>query len=70
MTYWPHIKNNNMPRNVHCKSNHPKLEIRNIPKGVNKRSSENSPNENLFNSAVPIYQRAFKNAGYDVSTQL
>ena len=47
------------------KSNHPKSVIRNIPKGVNKRLSENSANEDLFNSAVPIYQEAFKNAGYD-----
>ena len=47
------------------KSNHPKSVIRNIPKGVNKRLSENSANEDLFNSAAPIYQEAFKNAGYD-----
>ena len=39
--------------------------IRNIPKGVNKRLSENSANEDLFNSAVPVYQEAFKNDGYD-----
>ena len=47
------------------KSNHPKSVIRNIPKGVNKRLSENSANEDLFNSAVPVYQEAFKNDGYD-----
>ena len=65
MTYWSYIKDNNMPRYVHYKSNHRKSVIRNIPKGVNKRLSENSANEDLFNSAVPVYQEAFKNDGYD-----
>ena len=65
MSYWPYIKDNNIPRYVHRKSNHPRSIINNIPKGVNRRLSENSSNEKLFKAAIPVYQDAFKNAGYD-----
>ena len=65
MSYWPYIKDNNIPRYVHRKSNHPRSIINNIPKGVNRRLSENSTNETLFKAAIPVYQDAFKNAGYD-----
>ena len=65
MTYWNYIKDNNTPRYVHSKSNHPQAVIKNIPKGVNKRLSENSANEQLFKAAIPIYQDAFKSAGYN-----
>ena len=65
MTYWPYIKDNNVPRYVHRKSNHPQNIIKNIPSGVNRRLSENSATEDLFNAAIPIYQDAFKSAGYD-----
>ena len=57
MTYWNYIKDNNMPRYVHSKSNHPQSVIKNIPKGVNKRLSENSANEQLFKAAIPNYHR-------------
>ena len=65
MMYWPYIKDNNIPRYVHRKSNHPKNIINNIPKGVNRRLSENSANEHIFKNAIPIYQDAFRNAGYE-----
>ena len=65
MTYWPYVKDNNIPRYVHSKSNHPKSVIKNIPKGVNRRLNMNSANEQLFKAAAGIYQDAFKNAGYD-----
>ena len=65
MTFWPCIKDNNIPRYVHSKSNHPKSIIKNIPSGVNRRLSENSANENLFKAPIPVYQNAFKDAGYD-----
>ena len=65
MTYWTFNKENNIPRYVHCKSNHPPSIIKNIPKGVNRRLSVNSANEDLFEATIPIYQEALKNAGYD-----
>ena len=65
MTYWNYIKDNNIPRYVHSSSNHPQSVIKNIPKGVNKRLSENSANEQLFKAAIPTYQDSFKTAGYN-----
>ena len=65
MTFKPFIKDNNKPRYVHKKLNHPQTVIRNIPEGINKRLKQNSAYEELFKAAIPIYQEAFKDAGYD-----
>ena len=63
--YKPFAKPNNVPLYVHNKSNHPPSVLNNIPEGINKRLSNNSSNEKLFKEAIPVYQKALKNSGYD-----
>ena len=54
--YMPYMKPNNVLQYVH--TNHPPVILKNIPKGVNKRLSEISSNEEVFNKAAPQYQKA------------
>ena len=64
-TFRPYTKPNNTPRYVHCDSNHPRSNLRNIPEGINRRLSNISLDEQAFNSAIPPYQEALKKSGYD-----
>ena len=64
-TYSPFLKPNHKPQYVHKQSNHPPNVKNNIAKGVNKRLSENSSNEEIFNAAAPVYQQSLKDSGYD-----
>jgi hypothetical protein len=64
-TFKPYMKPNNKPLYVHSESNHPPSIIRNIPISINKRLSNISSNEELFNDAKPPYQEALKQSGYD-----
>ena len=50
---------------VHAKSNHPPVVLKNIPAGVNKILSEISSNEEMFNKAAPIYQKALDESGHN-----
>ena len=63
--YRPYIKPNNKPLYVHVKSNHPPSILKNIPSSIQKRLSVNSSNEQIFNNAIPIYQEALEESGYD-----
>ena len=63
-TYKPYNKPNNTPQYIHKDSNHPPSVLKNIPDGVNKRLSNNSSNEEMFNSASPIFQEALNRSGY------
>ena len=58
------MKPNNPLLYVHKESNHPPSILKNIPESVNKRLSELSKNEILFNEAAKDYQTALNNAGY------
>ena len=64
-SFKPYCKPNNVPQYVHRMSNHPPTVLKNLPKNVNHRLSSISSNEELFNNAVPQYQEAIKNSGYD-----
>ena len=64
-TYKPFSKPNDVPLYIHAKSNHPPPTLRNVPLAVNKRLSEISSNEDIFNEAAPIYQKALKDSGYN-----
>ena len=64
-TYKPYMKPNDFPLYVDTQSNHPPNILRNIPKSVNRRLCSISSNEEVFNSAIPPYQQALKNSGYD-----
>ena len=60
----PYTKPNNTIQYVHTSSNHPPHIIQNIPKGVERRLSELSSNEEIFNQAKQPYQDALRNAGH------
>ena len=60
----PYTKPNNTPLYVHRKSNHPPRIIDNIPKSINNRLSEISCDEDSFNKATPLYQKALNDSGY------
>ena len=60
----PYNKPNNIPLYVNKKSNHPPRIISNIPQSINRRLSEISYDEESFNKAAPIYQKALNNSGY------
>ena len=64
-TYRPFMKPNNSPLYVHKDSNHPPSIINNIPESINKRLSNISSNEELFNNAAPPYQDALRKSGYN-----
>ena len=56
--YMPYTKPNNTPLYVNKLSNHPPRIIENIPKAINRRLSEISYDEDSFNTAKPLYQKA------------
>jgi len=60
----PYAKPNNIPLYIQKKSNHPPQIIKNIPKSINKRLSEISYDQDSFDKAVPIYQKALNDSGY------
>ena len=60
----PYTKPGNIPLYVHRSSNHPLRIIENIPKSINKRLSEIWSDEDSFNEAAPIYQKALNDSGY------
>ena len=62
--FMPYLKPNNPLLYVHKDSNHPPSIIKNIPESINKRLSDLSKNEEIFNESVPAYQEALDNAGY------
>ena len=62
--HMPYMKPNNTLKYVNTKSNHPPAVIKNIPEGINKRLSEISSSEEVFNKAAPVYQKALDANGY------
>ena len=62
----PFMKPNNIPLYVHNKSNHPPNIIKNIPESINRRLSNISSNEKIFQKAIPPYQDALKKV--DITT--
>ena len=64
-TFKPYMKSNQTPVYVHMQSNHPPGILKNIPASGNKRLSSISSNEDIFKAALPPYQQALKNSGYN-----
>ncbi|PFX25800.1 hypothetical protein AWC38_SpisGene9547 [Stylophora pistillata] len=62
--FGPYSKPATTPLYVHSKSNHPPCILRNIPEAVNKRPSEISSDEDMFNKAAPLHQDALHKSGY------
>ena len=63
--YYPYMKPENCPVYVNKKSNHPPTVLNAIPIGINKRLASISSDKESFDKAVPEYQQALRNSGYD-----
>ena len=60
-----YIKPGDKPLYVNTGSNHPPAILKNIPKGINKRISEISANQEVFELAAPLYQAELNRCGYN-----
>ena len=60
----PYKKPNDKPIYVNTSSNHPATVIKQVPAGINKRLSAISSNEENFNKAKDIYQKALNDSGH------
>ena len=63
--YKPYMKPNNKLLYVHRLSNHPPTLLKNIPQNINKRLTNISSNEQVFNEAIAPYQQALDESGYN-----
>ena len=62
--YKPYMKPNNKLLYVHRQSNHPPALLENIPQNINKRLSSISSSKEVFDEAIPPYQKALEESGY------
>ena len=63
-TYKPFMKPNNKLLYVHRRSNHPPALLKNIPENITKRLTSISSNKEVFDEAIPPYQKALDENGY------
>ena len=59
-TYLPYRKPDNPPVYINNCSNHPPTVIKQLPKSINKRLSDLSSNEEIFEKTKPAYSDALK----------
>ena len=64
-SYKPFMKPNNKILYVHRQSNHPPTLLKNIPHNINKRLTSISSSQKVFDDAVPPYQKALDESGYN-----
>ena len=64
-THQPYRKPNDEPTYINCLSNHPPSILRNIPPSIDRRISNLSSNEEIFEKSTHIYQEALKSAGHN-----
>ena len=62
--YKPYVKPNNVPLYIHKDSDHPPNIIKNLPKSINRRLSNISSNEEVFNASVKVHQEALEKSGF------
>ena len=58
------MKPNNKLLYVNRQSNHPPALLTNIPENINKRLTSISSSKNVFDTAIPPYQKALDESGY------
>ena len=63
--YKPYRKPNSEPLYVNINSNHPPTVLKQIPKGIAKRLSTISSNEEVFKSAASEYEKALRDSGFE-----
>ena len=64
-SFMPYMKPGNTPLYVNSHSNHPPSVLRSIPLSVNRRLSDISSSEQIFNQHKPVYQKALDDCGYN-----
>ena len=62
--YYPFRKENNEPLYINKNSNHPPSIVKQIPKMISKRLSDNSSNLHEFEKAKPAYEKALTKSGF------
>ena len=60
----PYRKPGDKPLYVSAQSNHPPQVLKNIPKGIERRLSDNSANEDIFRGTIPPYQAELERCGF------
>ena len=63
-SYKPYKKSNDTISYNHCQSNHPPSIIKNLPKGIEIRLSNNSANADILQEAAKPYNNVLKNNGH------
>ena len=61
--FQPYRKPGDKPLYVSAHSNHPPQILKNLPKGIEKRLSDNSANQELFETFVPPIQAELNRCG-------
>ena len=64
-SYHPFRKPNDNPIYIHTSSNHPPHVKKNLPTAINKRLSDLSTNEKMFNENKEIYQNALRKGNHN-----
>ena len=62
--YKPFRKPGDKPLYVSAFSNHPPQILKNIPAGIERRLSDNSANQAVFNEAIPVFQAELDRCSY------
>ena len=63
-SYRPYQKPDNTIQYIHVESNHPPNIIKQIPKTIEKRLSQLSSSEKIFNESAPFYEDKLQQSGY------
>ena len=63
-SYQPFRKPNNDPIYINTNSNHPPQILKQLPKSISKRSSENSPSKEAFDKSKALYEKSLNNSGF------
>ena len=65
MTYRPYHKPNNDPIYINKDSNHPSNILKQLPKAIEKRISDLSSCQKIFESSIDLYEKALKESGFN-----
>ena len=68
-TYHPYKKPKNKLLYIHSWSNHPPQIIKQFPNSISERLSQNSSNQEIFNTAKVEYEDARKTSDYNVDSK-
>ena len=68
-TYKPYRKPNNKPQYINKHSNHAPNVLKQLPKSIEKRISENSSNIEVFNQSITLYKDALRESNFSDNLQ-